>query len=98
EQIVLAALVGTVIPYAINVVSRVGLRRYRSDVTPTFEAPGGVVLPAVAFVFLGSMVVGLGVDQPLTSVLALCGVGLTVVLWESVTDAAPSGTVVESDD
>jgi len=98
EQIVLAALVGTVIPYAINVLSLVGLRRYRSDVTPTFEAPGGMVLPAVAFVFLGSMVIGLGVEQPLTSVLVLCGVGLTFVIWESVTDSAPSGTVVESDD
>ncbi len=79
-QVVLAALVGTAIPYAINVVAFVGLRYYRPDVTPSFRAPGGYALPAIALGFLGVTMVGLGVDQPVwtTFVLAIIVGGFVV--------------------
>ena len=96
-QIVLAALVGTVIPYAINVVALVGLRGYRADVTPTFEAPGGPLLPALALCFLGSMVVGLGVERPLTAGLVLAGIAAGFVLRE-ITRTGASETVTTSSD
>lgn len=98
DQIVLASLVGTVLPYAINVLSLIGLRRYRTDVTPTFEAPGGMALPAIALIFLGLMVIGLGVEQPFTAVLVLCGVIFTFIILEIITDSSSPRTVVESDD
>ncbi|EMA40667.1 APC family permease [Halococcus hamelinensis] len=97
-QIVLAALVGTVVPYVINVVALVGLRRYRPDVTPTFEAPGGLVLPAVALCFLGSMAVGLGVERPLTAGLVVGGVVVGFVLREVAAGAEERGTAASSDD
>ena len=97
-QIVLAALVGTVVPYVVNVVALVGLRRYRPDVTPTFEAPGGLALPAVALCFLGSMAVGLGVERPLTAGLVVGGVVVGFVLQEVVVGGRTQGTVASSDD
>ena len=69
--IVLAALVGTVLPYAINVASFVGLRVHRTDVTPAFRAPGGLLTAAVAFGFLTLLALGLSVDYPVAA-------GLTV--------------------
>ncbi|SEP01292.1 Amino acid permease [Halogranum amylolyticum] len=62
--IVLAALVGTVLPYAINIASFVGLRVYRRDVTPTFYAPGGLVTAAIALGFLSLLATALSVDHP----------------------------------
>jgi APA family basic amino acid/polyamine antiporter len=62
--IVLAALVGTVLPYAINIASFVGLRGYRTDVTPAFRAPGGLLTAAVALGFLTLLALGLSVDYP----------------------------------
>ena len=70
--IVLAALVGTVLPYAINIASFVGLRVHREDVTPAFRAPGGLLTAAVAFGFLTLLALGLSVDYPVAA-------GLTVV-------------------
>jgi len=96
-QVVLAALVGTAIPYAINVVAFVGLRYYRPDVTPTFRAPGGYLLPVVALAFLGLVVVGLGVDRP----VATTGVLLVLVLGFFVQVALPrmrAGTTVASEE
>jgi len=67
--IVLAALIGTVLPYLINVASFVGLRTYRTDVTPSFRAPGGLLTAAVAFGFLVLLALGLSVDHPVAAVL-----------------------------
>ncbi|WP_160135017.1 APC family permease [Halococcus salsus] len=97
-QIVLAALVGTVVPYVVNVVALVGLRRYRPDVTPTFEAPGGLALPAVALCFLGSMAAGLGVERPLTAGLVVGGVVVGFVLQEVVVEGKTRKTAASSDD
>ncbi|GGL64910.1 APC family permease [Halocalculus aciditolerans] len=69
--LVLAALVGTVLPYTINVASFVGLRRYRTDVTPSFRAPGGLLTAALAFCFLVLLAVGLSVDHPVAAALTV---------------------------
>jgi basic amino acid/polyamine antiporter, APA family len=69
--IVLAALVGTVLPYAINIASFVGLRVYRSDVTVPFRAPGGLVTAAAAFCFLVILAVGLSIDHPVATFLTI---------------------------
>lgn len=69
--LVLAALVGTVLPYAIDVASFVGLRVYRTDVTPTFHAPGGLLTAAVALGFLVLLAIGLSVDHPVVATVAI---------------------------
>lgn len=71
QLLVVAAIVGTGLPYAINVLSFVGLRYYRTDVTPPFRAPGGYGLAAVAFVPLAIAVIGLGATEVAWSVGAL---------------------------
>lgn len=71
QLLVVAAVVGTGIPYAINVLSFVGLRRFRRDVTSPFRAPGGYWLALVAFVALAVAMVGLGVTALAWSVGAL---------------------------
>ncbi|ODR82675.1 ethanolamine transporter [Haladaptatus sp. W1] len=75
ELLVIASVVGTGLPYALNIVSFVGLRHYRTDVTPPFRAPGGDALPAVALVALSVAMVGLGSTEVLWSVgsIALLG-------------------------
>lgn len=60
QLLVVAAVVGTGIPYAINILAFVGLRRNRPDVEPSFRAPGGYWLAAVAFVPLAVAMIGLG--------------------------------------
>lgn len=65
---VVAALVGTAIPYLINILSFLGLRVYRDDVTPAFRAPFGIGLAVVAFGVVGVAVVGLS---------------MTVVTWSA---------------
>lgn len=69
--LVLAALVGTVLPYAINIASFVGFRVYRDDLTATFRAPGGLLTAAVAFGFLVLLAVGLSVDHPFAATLTV---------------------------
>ena len=71
QLLVVAAVVGTGIPYAINVLSFVGLRRYRPDVTSPFRAPGGYWLALVAFAALAVAMVGLGVTAVVWSVGAV---------------------------
>jgi APA family basic amino acid/polyamine antiporter len=71
QLLVIAAVVGTGLPYAINVLSFVGFRYYRTDVTSSFRAPGGYVLPVAAFVVLGIAMFGLGSTEVLWSVGAL---------------------------
>ncbi|MFB6154878.1 MAG: APC family permease [Haloferacaceae archaeon] len=71
QLLVIAAVVGTGLPYAINVLSFVGFRYYRRDVTPSFRAPGGYALPVVAFVVLAIAMLGLGSTEVLWSVGAL---------------------------
>lgn len=71
QLLVIAAVVGTGVPYAINILAFVGLRYYRTDVTPSFRAPGGYVLPSVAFVVLGIAMFGLGITELMWSVGAL---------------------------
>jgi basic amino acid/polyamine antiporter, APA family len=76
ELLVTASVVGTGLPYALNIVSFVGLRFYRTDVTPPFRAPGGYALAAVALVALGVSMVGLGSTEVVWSVgslLLMCG-------------------------
>lgn len=63
QLLVVATVVGTGVPYAINIVSLVGLRRYRPDVDPGFRAPGGSALPVVAFGALAVAMVGLGATE-----------------------------------
>lgn len=69
--IVLAALIGTILPYAINIASFVGLRVYRTDVSPPFRAPGGLVTASLALSFLAVLAVGLSVDHPVAAVLTI---------------------------
>lgn len=99
-QVILAALVGTVIPYVINILSLFGLRRYRPDVSPTFSAPGGRVLPMIALVFLGGTVIGLGVDRPVTTVFVLGGILVGFVGQELFVDTGHTNSRfgAESDD
>ncbi|WP_231184227.1 APC family permease [Haladaptatus sp. DYF46] len=76
ELLVIASVVGTGLPYALNIVSFVGLRYYRTDVTPPFRAPGGYALAAVALVALSVSMVGLGSTEVVWSVgslVLMCG-------------------------
>lgn len=75
--LVVASVVGTGLPYALNIVSFVGLRYYRPDVTPPFRAPGGYALPVVALVALS---------------VAMVGLGSTQVVWSLVTVALMAGS------
>jgi APA family basic amino acid/polyamine antiporter len=63
QLLVIAAVVGTGIPYAINILSFIGLRYYRTDVSPSFRAPGGYALPVLAFIALGITMFGLGITE-----------------------------------
>ncbi|WP_276248539.1 APC family permease [Haladaptatus sp. YSMS36] len=69
--IVLAALVGTVLPYTINVAAFVGLRVFRTDISAPFRAPGGLLTAVVALCFLGLLAMGLSVDHPFAALLTL---------------------------
>ena len=69
--IVLAALVGTVLPYAINIASFVGLRVYRGDVAAPFRAPGGLLTAAIACCFLALLAVGLSVEHPVAALVTV---------------------------
>lgn len=99
-QVVLAALIGTVIPYAINILAFVGLRYYRPDVTPSFRAPGGYVLSAIAFVFLGSVMIGLGVDRPVVAGGVLSAILAGFVVREAFGERGPVSRSIDmgSDD
>lgn len=70
-SLVLAALLGTVLPYTINIASFVGLRVYRDDVSPVFRAPGGLLTAAVALGFLILVAIGLSVDYPIAAALTI---------------------------
>lgn len=94
QLLVIAAVVGTGIPYAINVLSYVGLRRNRPDVTTPFRAPGGYWLALIAFVALAVAMIGLGVTAVLWSVGALALIaGYFAIRHARHADAlaAPSG-------
>lgn len=71
ELLVVAAIVGTGLPYGINVLSFLGLRYYRTDLEPAYRAPGGPALAAVAFVALAVAMVGLGSTEVVWSLAAL---------------------------
>lgn len=71
QLLVIATLVGTGLPYAINIGSFVGLRYYRTDVEPPFRAPGGLWLAAVALLALVVAMVGLGSTEIAWSLGAL---------------------------
>ncbi len=68
---IVAALVGTALPYGINILAFLGLRYYRTDLTPAFRAPAGVPLAVVAFAVVALAVVGLGTEEVLWSLGAL---------------------------
>ncbi len=76
DLLVVAGVVGTGIPYALNILAFLGLRRYRPDVEPSFRAPGGSWLAVVAFLAL---------------VAAMFGLGLENVKWSLVTIALIAG-------
>lgn len=80
QLLVVATVVGTGLPYGINIVSFVGLRTYRTDVEPSFRAPAWPALPIVAFVTLAVAMIGLGMTQVVWSagVLALIVAGFVV--------------------
>jgi APA family basic amino acid/polyamine antiporter len=71
ELLVVAAIVGTGLPYAINVLSFLGLRYYRTDVEPAYRAPGGVAVAGVAFVALAIAMIGLGSTEVVWSIVVL---------------------------
>jgi Gamma-aminobutyrate permease and related permeases len=78
--IVVAMVIGTGLPYGINIVAFIRLRHYRKDVKPTFRAPGGYALPAIAFVVLGISMIGLGLMEIVWSLIALAIIGLYFVI------------------
>lgn len=67
---IVAVLVGTALPYAINILAFLGLRYYRTDITPKFRAPGGVGLAVIAFAVVGIAMVGLGLTEIIWSLAA----------------------------
>jgi len=71
ELLVVAAIVGTGLPYGINILSFLGLRYYRTDLEPAYRAPGGPALAVVAFVALAVAMVGLGSTEVVWSLAAL---------------------------
>lgn len=71
ELLVVSTVVGTGLPYAINILSFVGLRRVRTDVDPGYRAPGWPALPVVAFVALAVIMLDLGATEVLWSVGAI---------------------------
>jgi len=71
ELLVVAAIVGTGLPYGINVLSFLGLRYYRSDLEPAYRAPAGPGLAVVAFLALAVAMVGLGSTEVVWSLAAL---------------------------
>ena len=71
QLLVIAAVVGTGIPYAINVLAFLGLRRYRPDVATPFRAPGGPWLALVAFAALAVAMISLSVTGLVGSVIAV---------------------------
>ncbi|ELZ75998.1 ethanolamine transporter [Haloferax larsenii JCM 13917] len=68
QLLVVGAVVGTGVPYAINILSFLGLRYYRTDVSPDFRAPGGSALAVVSFAVLG---------------IAMLGLSSTAVVWSA---------------
>lgn len=94
QLLVIAAVVGTGVPYAINILSFIGLRYYRTDVAPSFRAPGGFVLPVVAFVGLGIAMFGLGITELTWSLGALALLSgyflVRVALHSNVVETNPS--------
>jgi len=79
QLLVVAAVVGTGLPYAINILSFVGLRYFRADVDTPWRAPGGYALPVVAFFALG---------------VAMLGLSATNVVWSLGTLAVLTGLFV----
>lgn len=71
ELLVVSSIVGTGVPYAINLLSFVGLRYYRTDVTPAFRVPGGYAVAALASIALAVTMIGLGSTEVVWSVAAL---------------------------
>jgi APA family basic amino acid/polyamine antiporter len=67
QLLVVAAVVGTGIPYAINLLSFVGFRYYRTDVRSSFRAPGGYPLAVLAFIALAVAMIGLGIIEVIWS-------------------------------
>lgn len=93
ELLVIASIIGTGIPYGINLLSFVGLRYYRRDITPGFRVPGGYTVPVIAAVALVVTMVGLGLTELVWSTAALaCLVGY--YLLQSIIQ--PTGTPQQS--
>ncbi|MFT4957173.1 MAG: APA family basic amino acid/polyamine antiporter [Halobacteriales archaeon] len=81
ELLVVAAIVGTGLPYGINILSFLGLRYYRTDLEPAYRAPGGPALAVVAFLALAVAMVGLGSTEVVWSLVALGLLSVYFPLW-----------------
>ncbi|MFB6150890.1 MAG: APC family permease [Haloarculaceae archaeon] len=71
QLLVVSSVLGTGLPYAINLLSFLGYRRYRDDVSSAFRVPGGYGVPVLAFLALGVAMIGLGATEVLWSTTAL---------------------------
>ncbi|MFB6196375.1 MAG: APC family permease [Haloplanus sp.] len=91
----IAALVGTAIPYTINILSFVGLRYYRTDVSPSFRAPAGPLLATVAFAVVVVAIVGLGATNVVWSLGALAVVAGYYVIRRAHLAAGDAGVLFE---
>lgn len=97
QLLVVAAVVGTGVPYALNLLSFVGLRYYRTDVESPFHAPGGYALPIVAFAGVAVAMIGLGSTELRWSLGALALLsGSFVVRAALVPGVVDSETPTES--
>lgn len=92
ELLVVASIVGTGMPYGINLLSFVGLRIYRTDVTPSFRVPGGLVVAGVAGVALAITMVGLGSTEIVWSLAVLGLVTAYYLLQAAVRATVPRAT------
>ncbi|WP_049903691.1 APC family permease [Halococcus agarilyticus] len=97
QLLVVAAVVGTGVPYALNILSFVGLRHYRTDIESPFRAPGGDALAIVAFAGIAVAMIGLGSTEIRWSLGALAVlIGSFVLRAALVPDAIEPETPTDS--
>jgi len=97
QLLVVAAVVGTGVPYALNLLSFVGLRYYRTDIESPFRAPGGYILPVVAFAGVAVAMIGLGSTELRWSLGALAVLSGSFVVRAALVPGVVDGeTLAES--
>jgi len=80
QLVVVSAVLGTGVPYAINILSFIGLRYYRPDIDPGYRAPGGYALAVVAFVALAIAMIGLATTELAWSIGAVVPISAYFVI------------------